>query len=85
MLDRCTNPRSHAYEWYGGRGIKVCADWLFFENFLRDMGERPEGRSLNRINNDGHYEKANCNWATTKEQASNRRNPWIKRRERSHV
>jgi len=64
MVQRCTNPKAQAWRNYGGRGISVCERWLKFENFLADMGERPAGLDLDRINNDGNYELGNCRWTT---------------------
>lgn len=74
MTQRCTNPKNSSYPNYGGRGIKVYGPWLTFANFLADMGEKPPGTSLNRINNDGNYEPGNCQWSSNKHQARNRRN-----------
>lgn len=79
MKRRCYSPSAAHYDRYGGRGIRVCARWLAsFENFYADMGERPEPKnlySLNRLDNDGDYEPANCVWATAAEQAQNRSPP----------
>lgn len=55
----------------------MCERWSLFENFLEDMGERPEGMTLDRINNNGNYEPGNCRWATKAEQESNKSNPWL--------
>jgi ribosomal protein L15 len=73
MLARCYQPGNPSYSSYGGRGITVCDRWKQFEQFLADMGERPAGTTLDRINVDGMYEPANCRWATPKEQTANRR------------
>jgi len=73
MVNRCTNPKDARWHQYGGRGIKVCDRWLESPaNFIEDMGDRPEGKSLDRKNNDGDYTKGNCRWATAEEQHMNR-------------
>ncbi len=71
--NRCNNPNNKDYASYGGRGIKMCDRWNDFTNFLADMGEKPDGKSLDRVNNDGDYEPDNCRWATQSEQNSNQR------------
>lgn len=74
MIKRCENPSDRAWAYYGGRGIKVAAEWRSFEAFLAYVGERPVGLSLDRIDNDGNYEPGNVRWATKHEQMMNRRN-----------
>lgn len=76
MMTRCYNENYHRYPDWGGRGITVCKRWHDFTNFLADMGERPEGLTLERRHNDKGYSKYNCTWATRSEQAKNtRRSP----------
>lgn len=74
MKQRCLNKRHRQYKNYGGRGIYICDSWLSgFENFFQDMGEKPPGMTLDRIDNDGPYFKANCRWATPAQQRVNTR------------
>lgn len=73
MIQRTTNPKNSRYSDYGGRGVGVCEKWLKFEGFYEDMGDRPEGMTLDRIDNNLGYSKDNCKWSTLSEQQSNRR------------
>ncbi len=74
MKQRCLNPKATRYPTYGAVGVTVCSTWVdSFEQFLKDMGERPQGKTLDRINPFGNYEPGNCRWATYKEQVHNQR------------
>lgn len=85
MRRRCTQTNFIDYPKYGGRGITFCERWEKFENFLADMGSRPPGHSLDRINTYGNYEPSNCRWATPLEQTRNRRpySEWETKRRKS--
>ena len=73
MWDRCTNDNAEGYRWYGAMGVSVCEEWRSFEVFLRDMGPRPRGCSIDRIDCTGNYSPSNCRWATATQQARNKR------------
>lgn len=73
MRSRCNNPKDAAFANYGGRGIKVCERWNEFPNFLADMGNRPKGYQIDRIDNDGDYEPGNCRWVSPKANLNNKR------------
>jgi hypothetical protein len=73
MKSRCFNKRQPNFQHYGAKGVTVCNRWLQYENFLADMGERPVGKTLDRIDPVGNYEPNNCRWATPMEQTHNRR------------
>lgn len=78
MNARCNNPNAKRFKTYGGRGIKVCSEWKNFERFVRDMGKRPEGYTIERKNVDGNYCKENCEWIPASEQhGNNTRTVWV--------
>jgi len=78
MRSRCTNPNFDSYPYYGGRGIKVCDEWMSFDRFLADMGEPGPDQSIDRIDPNGHYEPGNCRWVAQAEQSRNtRRNVFL--------
>lgn len=85
MRERCSNPNHNRYRYYGGRGIRVCDRWQSFAAFLADMGEKPAGTSIDRVDLDGDYEPGNCHWATATEQARNKSNAKLEPHEPAQI
>lgn len=86
MKQRCYKPYAISYEYYGQRGIRVCSRWLnSFSAFYEDMGPRPEGHTLDRINVNDDYRPGNCRWADAKQQRHNRRPSKQRKRRRSNL
>jgi hypothetical protein len=79
LINRCKNKSHGRYHRYGGRGISVDQRWMSFENFLSDMGEKPTGLQIDRIDNDGNYTPSNCQWVTPKQNAANRSTSLVNR------
>lgn len=73
MKQRCLNPNSDNYSYYGGRGISICKEWLTFSGFYEDMGSKPPGLTLDRIDGEGDYTVTNCRWVSRKKQSENRK------------
>ena len=89
MHGRCKDPRNASHKYYGARGITVCAEWGDFLTFVSQMGFRPPGMTLDRIDSNGNYERDNCRWATPEQQTANRRpnsdpGGWIRKRGQQH-
>lgn len=85
MRERCLGKTSDAYSSYGGRGIKIDPRWNDYLTFVADMGERPPGTTLDRINNDGDYTLSNCRWATSAQQNNNRRSSKLEPHEPAQI
>lgn len=81
MRGRCLRKTHKDFKYYGGRGITICKRWMKFDNFLRDMGERPVGMTIERIRNNRGYMKSNCKWASRRDQVLNKRGNFVKGRE----
>lgn len=85
MRQRCNNQNNDSYEQYGGRGITICSSWDSFEKFLSDMGERPNGTTLERVDNEKGYSRSNCQWSDKKSQQRNRRSNHIIKTKRGEM